>query len=359
MDSKYLLEGVTKNSQKWEDKGWLGIKNKELIKTITAWIRYRTAPTAFQWVKGHSGEQGNEEADKLAAEGAHLPQVDEIDLTAPPSQLHSGAKLSALTQSDIYEYIMSAPLQPIRLSTTAMLDVTRWAVKGVDNNLPTDIDIWRSIQNKDLTRTVRVFIWKCLHNAHKIGKFWEKIPEHEHRSNCPTCGTEESMEHLLLECNAPGQKESWEVAKSVWQQLHINWPELTYGTILGACMIKFKGNKNEGGISRLYRIIVTETAHFIWKLRCERRIGNGDDPEKFHSTSEIKNRWLSMINLRLTHDRLMADRNRYGKKALKTGVVLNTWPHVLLNVESLPRNWIWQSGVLVGIRPRRPPGRNR
>jgi ribonuclease HI len=26
-DSKYLLESMTKNSQKWEDKGWLGITN--------------------------------------------------------------------------------------------------------------------------------------------------------------------------------------------------------------------------------------------------------------------------------------------------------------------------------------------
>jgi hypothetical protein len=55
--------------------------------------------------------------------------------------------------------------------------------------------------------------------------------------------------------------------------------ELTYSTILDACMIKFKRNKNEEEISRLYRITVTETAHFIWKLRCERRIGNGDTPK--------------------------------------------------------------------------------
>jgi hypothetical protein len=85
--------------------------------------------------------------------------------------------------------------------------------------------------------------------------------------------------------------------KSVWQQKHETWPELTYGITLGACLIKFKGNKNERGISRLYRILVTETAHisrlyrtetahFIWKLRCERRIRH-TLPQK------------QMINLRL------------------------------------------------------------
>jgi hypothetical protein len=110
-------------------------------------------------------------------------------------------------------------------------------VKDLDNSFPTDRDIWNSLQNKDLTRTVRVFIWKCLHNAHKIGKFWEKIPEHEHWSVCPNCGVEESMEHILLECNTPGQVEAWRVAKRVWQQKH---ERLTYGTILGSVWLNSK-----------------------------------------------------------------------------------------------------------------------
>jgi hypothetical protein len=167
------------------------------------------------------------------------------------------------------------------------------------------------------------------------------------------------MEHILLECSAPGQVEAWRVAKRVWQQKHETWPRLTYGTILGSSMAKFKGNKNDSGLSRLYRIIITETAYLIWKLRCERRIRNEDNPESPYTTSEITNRWLTMMNQRLTLDRLMTNRNRYGKRALKSGVVLSTWSNVLLDEENLPRNWIWQSGVLVGIRPLCPPGRNR
>jgi hypothetical protein len=217
--------------------------------------------------------------------------------------------------------------------------------------LPQIKTIWNSIQNKDLTRTVRAFIWKCIHNAHKIGKFWEKIPEHEHWSICPNCGVEESMEHILLECSIPGQVEAWKITKMVWHQKHETWPRLTYGTVLGSCMAKFKGNKNNNGLSRLYRILVTETAYLIWKLRCERRIKNNDIPEDVYTTVEIRNRWHAMINQRLTLNKLMTDKKRYGKRALKPGIVLSTWSNTLLNEENLPRNWIWQSGVLVSIRP--------
>jgi hypothetical protein len=83
-----------------------------------------------------------------------------------------------------------------------------------------------------------------------------------------------------------------------------------------------------------------------------------DNPESPYTTSEITNRWLSMMNQCLTLERLMTNRNRYNKRALKSGVALSTWSNGLLDEENLPRNWIWQSGVLVGIRPLRPLGRN-
>jgi hypothetical protein len=128
--------------------------------------------------------------------------------------------------------------------------------------------------------------------------------------------------------------------------------------MLGASLAKFPDSNNGKGTSRLFKIIVTETAFLIWKLRCERRIGNNDNPTNQYSNAEIKNRWLAAINQRLTLDRLMTD-HKYGKKALKQKTVLKTWDDVLLDKENLLANWIQQSGVLVGIRPQRPPGRNR
>ncbi|KAJ7889015.1 hypothetical protein B0H13DRAFT_1626844, partial [Mycena leptocephala] len=58
-------------------------------------------------------------------------------------------------------------------------------------------------------------------------------------------------------------------------------------------------------------------------------------------------------------DRLLTDTSRYGSRALDIKTVLKTWDGVLMDNKNLPDNWIWQSGVLVGIGKFRPPGRNR
>ncbi len=66
-------------SQRWLGKkkrrvqivtGWIGIKNAPLFKKATHLLRKCTAPTTFQWVKGHDRIKGNEGSDLLAKEGA-------------------------------------------------------------------------------------------------------------------------------------------------------------------------------------------------------------------------------------------------------------------------------------------------
>jgi hypothetical protein len=72
------------NLSHWEDKGWIGIQNAALFKKAAFLMRRRTARTSFQWIKGHSGDQGNEGSDQLAKEGAEKDEPDALDLSIPP-----------------------------------------------------------------------------------------------------------------------------------------------------------------------------------------------------------------------------------------------------------------------------------
>ncbi|KAJ7334907.1 hypothetical protein DFH08DRAFT_633884, partial [Mycena albidolilacea] len=80
-------------------------------------------------------------------------------------------------------------------------------------------------------------------------------------------------------------------------------------------------------------------------VRNERVIGG----RKFHSEAEIHNRWVSCMNTQLKMDQLLTDRSRYGNRALDIRKVLRTWDGVITDNENLPDNWIWKSGILVGI----------
>jgi ribonuclease HI len=99
---------------------------------------------------------------------------------------------------------------------------------------------------------------------------------------------------------------------------------------------------------------VTESAFLIWKIRCDRLMSR----TSIHSDSEIHNRRIACINNRLKLDRQLTDTSRYRNRALNIKTVLKTWDGVLMDNQNLPDNWIWQSGVLVGIGTFRPPGRN-
>ncbi|KAJ7321571.1 hypothetical protein DFH08DRAFT_712864, partial [Mycena albidolilacea] len=68
-----------------------------------------------------------------------------------------------------------------------------------------------------------------------------------------------------------------------------------------------------------------------------------------HSSTEIHNRWVSLINTALKQDILLTDRIRFGSLAIKKELVLHTWSGTLLDKESLPDDWIKSKGVLVGI----------
>ena len=104
-DSKYVIEGLTTHLKKWEDRGWIGIKNKEWFKRAAYLLRRRTATTKFKWVKGHNSDIGNEQSDRLAKLGASKSKPDDITLNVPDHFDLQGAKLSKITQAIAYQGI--------------------------------------------------------------------------------------------------------------------------------------------------------------------------------------------------------------------------------------------------------------
>jgi ribonuclease HI len=342
-DSMYMINGLTRDLQDWEDKGWIGVSNKEAFQKAVVLLRMRTAPTAFQWVKGHSGEDENEKADRLAEEGAKKDVQDNIDLLIPPVFDVQGAKLSALTQKLAYRGIMGHRKRVQRGCTTHNLDRACHAVEEITDHLENDDTIWRNCQRKDLRKKIQQFLVKSIHGAFKIGAYWRMIPGYEDRTTCRLCqeGATETMEHILLWCGGSHQHGLWQWLREVWPGKYGPRPTITLGTILGcgsigASPIRGRPTKDEAtkisekASRRLLRVLISETAYLIWLLRCEAVIGgrsSGGDAVRTHWTVQILERRMMDY---LTATRL--SRNKTHKITLH-----NTWKYVHLQGENRQR----------------------
>ena len=75
-DSKYVLQGIEEWIHNWKKSGWRGA-NKKPVKNIDLWKELDELRDKhnikWNWVKGHSGDPGNETADMLANRG-----IDEL-----------------------------------------------------------------------------------------------------------------------------------------------------------------------------------------------------------------------------------------------------------------------------------------
>jgi ribonuclease HI len=71
-DSEYVRNGITTWIHGWKKRGWRTADHKP-VKNIDLWQKLEAQVAAHEvvwhWVKGHSGDPGNERADGLANRG--------------------------------------------------------------------------------------------------------------------------------------------------------------------------------------------------------------------------------------------------------------------------------------------------
>ena len=75
-DSRYVMQGMTEWLVGWKSRGWKtsakkDVKNRDLWQALDAAVEAHDVH--WHWVKGHSGDPGNERADGLANRG-----IDEL-----------------------------------------------------------------------------------------------------------------------------------------------------------------------------------------------------------------------------------------------------------------------------------------
>ncbi|KAH8992432.1 ribonuclease H-like protein [Lactarius akahatsu] len=355
-DSKYVIDGLTTHLRNWENRGWIGIRNRKWFQKVAYLLRRRTAPTIFHWVKGHSGIIGNERSDQLAKQGAEKEETDDISLEIPNHFDLQGAKLATITQAVAYKGIQENTTKNQRRTTNINLEKIKSDLRDQIGTSETNESIWRNIRKAPIRLKIREFFYKTLHGTQKIGRYWHHIPNYEERSICQTCGDDESMDHILTNCNHATRLTLWKKARELWPHGDETWPEISLGSIIGCNLLSIKttpeslperptrnrrGHRQEQttktdnpGATRLIKIIISETAHLTWTLRCERTIQG-----KEHTTRETEARWLTSINRRLSEDKTTA--TRIIRKKYYINKVKDTWgPALRKRHRNLPANWI-------------------
>ncbi len=244
-DSKYAINGLTKFNKKWEKLGWIGIQNKALLKETLDTLRARKTKTTFEWVKGHSGEHRNEEADKLAKLGADKEEIQEPQNFLQITTL-LGAQLSAITQTLIYKELLNRKLNPIEKRCDEMITQIKTDIRERQETALTNEAIWTNLlKSKIVYQTHQEFLYKTIKGAQKIGEWWSNTPNYKLRAICSICGVTENIKYILTECQAPGQHKIWQGIKQIWRKKYYHWEKPLIGEILRYASVKFHNDKGK------------------------------------------------------------------------------------------------------------------
>ena len=344
---------MTSKRQTWEEKGWSGVKGARHIKLLVNRLRQRCAPTSLGIEKKHEcPTMAVAERDfKRAVQNGVPPHT--INIEADPTFELSGAKLSSLTQALAYQSIRERKERKPRPATTRMMErVLTYNRRSGQPEITTAL-VWRSVRHPDLQRKIVDFLWKIVHNAHRVGSYWSKIPRLEERGQCVLCGVEESMEHILFQCQTHERRAVWKLAQTLWEKKGLRWEPVHLESLIsiGITQQTTPDSRAQHARTRLWRLLISESAYLIWKLRCERVIGHEENRQWRHSEKAVTTKWLRTMNNRMRQDITRAN-PRFGRLALSEELVKETWGDLIPPSSRSRGRWIERiDRVLVGIDP--------
>ncbi|KZV98642.1 hypothetical protein EXIGLDRAFT_806933 [Exidia glandulosa HHB12029] len=353
---------LTNAKEKLERQGWvMAGEDADVYRATVAALRRRSARTRIQFVCAEDNDpdypHAMEAAVRALDEGAERAPL----MTAPAAFDAPGIPLSSITQKLATRVIRQSKAirtEP-RTKTVENLERARNEMAPILKFRLPDVKIWRAQMHKDFSLEVRQFLWRVTHDGLRCGPFLANWGgDWVEKSKCKACPHRpvESIEHILFDCMDSARALIWSMAEGLWSATRLPWPALSLGTVIGCGAARFtyldgRGEEQEAvGKSRLFRIILSEAAYLIWRLRCKRVIDHEDEPDWKHPTAFVESEWNRIINDRLTSDRLLTNQRIYKKKATKKSLVIDTW-QCLIDPASLPDDWLNFPGVLVGKRP--------
>ena len=352
--SSLLSDAFAKDIPEWEDRGWIRVQHAPVLRTLVSELRQRCARTQTRKATGQADARQLAMASALCLQSeASISPHQELTLARNPAFDVTGARLSRMTQKLAYQGILDSSPLAQRQSTERTLGAARHHLENVKQVFLPET-FWRSLRHKDYRRQIASFMWKVAHNALRCGDFWLHIPGKEGRAVCAICDTKDDITHILTGCSTVETTVIWRCAQLLWEACDQTWVPPTVSELLCAGQRKWKevprSRRPDKGASRLWRIMLSESAFLIWKLRCERVIQHSEERGWVHTKTEVIRRWRAAIQSRLQMDRTLTS-PRFGRSAIPGKLVERTWAKIVQKQQRLPDNWATSLRVLVGILP--------
>lgn len=159
-DSEYVKNGITKWVKGWKKKGWKTAQGKEVLnQDLWETLDELNSPLVdWQYVRGHSGNEGNERCDVIArsfALGKPLPLEQALTFDTAQSIMSTAEEpLTKISDSNAAPELAYETVQlSVSTSDVAMTDSSASSYVGAMDELPREV---RVAQLRNLVETLHI-----------------------------------------------------------------------------------------------------------------------------------------------------------------------------------------------------------